>query len=196
MPHSNSRSLKKNRELLRLYDGGAVFTAFDTETTGLNAEKDRLLEIGAVKFTKDGVVAIYNQLINPCCPLSPAAMAVNNITLDMVKDCPTEDQVLPGFIDFISDSILVAHNSSFDVKFVNAALGRHGHQPLNNQIEDTVKTSRASFPELERYNLQFLAQHFGINPGKAHRATDDARVCMEVLLRCIRQCPGSCGEEE
>ncbi len=185
MPQNNSRRLKKLRELLRLYEGGAVFTAFDTETTGLNAEKNRLLEIGAGKFTRDGVVSTFNQLINPCCPLSAQAMEVNNITPDMVRDCPTEEQVLPGFIAFISDSILLAHNARFDLRFVNTALVRCGHQPMGNRTEDTVHLARASFPDLERYNLQFLAQHFGINPGKAHRATDDARVCMEVLLRCL-----------
>ena len=68
MLQSNSRSLKKVRELLRLYQGGAVFTAFDTETTGLSANNDRLLEIGAVQFSKKGVLDTFNQLINPCFP--------------------------------------------------------------------------------------------------------------------------------
>lgn len=187
MPHSNSRSLKKVRELLRLYQGGAVFTAFDTETTGLISSNDRLLEIGAVQFSKDGVMATFSQLINPCCPLPPAAMAVNNITMEMVRDCPTEAQVLPGFIAFISDTILLAHNANFDLKFVNTALGRCGYQSLQNKTEDTVHLAKAVFPDLPNHKLQSLAQHFGIEPGNAHRAQDDARVCMEVFLRCLQQ---------
>lgn len=187
MPQSNSRSLKKVRELLRLYQGGAVFTAFDTETTGLSASSDRLLEIGAVQFSKDGVMATFNQLINPCCPIPAAVTQVNNITMEMVRDCPTEDQVLPGFIAFISDTILLAHNANFDLKFVNTALTRWSHHQLENKTGDTVHLAKAAFPELPHHNLQFLAQRFRINPGNAHRAQDDARVCMEVFLRCLQQ---------
>ncbi|MBQ8562185.1 MAG: 3'-5' exonuclease [Spirochaetaceae bacterium] len=187
MLQSNSRSLKKVRELLRLYQGGAVFTAFDTETTGLNASSDRLLEIGAVKFNKDGVMGIFNQLINPCRFIPAVVTQVNNITMEMVRDCPTEDQVLPSFIDFISDTILLAHNANFDLKFVNTALSRCGYQPMQNMTEDTVHLSKAAFPELPYHKLQFLAQQFRINPGNAHRAQDDARVCMEVFFRCLQQ---------
>lgn len=187
MLQSNSRSLKKVRELLRLYQGGAVFTAFDTETTGLSANNDRLLEIGAVQFSKKGVLDTFNQLINPCCPLSPAAMAVNNITPQMVKDCPSETQVLPGFLHFIGDSVLLAHNANFDLKFVNTALVRSGYQSLQNKTGDTVHLAKAAFPELPNHKLQTLAHHFGIHPGNAHRAQDDARVCMEVFLRCLQQ---------
>lgn len=182
-----NKSHKKIRELLRLYQGGAVFTAFDTETTGLSAHNDRLLEIGAVQFSKDGILATYSQLINPCRTIPMGASRINNITHDMVQDCPTEQVILPDFYTFIGKSILVAHNANFDLKFINTALSRHGHRILENQVEDTVKISRAIFPELEKHNLQFLAQHFSINPGNAHRATDDARVCMEVLLHCFQQ---------
>jgi DNA polymerase III epsilon subunit family exonuclease len=182
----HNKNHKKVRELLRLYEGGAVFTAFDTETTGLSAHNDRLLEIGAVQFSKDGILATYSQLINPCRAIPYEASQINNITHDMVQDCPTEQDILPDFQKFIGSSILVAHNANFDLKFINTALERHGHQILENQVEDTVKISRAIFPELEKYRLQFLAQHFSINPGNAHRATDDARVCMEVLLRCFQ----------
>ena len=181
-----NKNHKKVRELLRLYQDGAVFTAFDTETTGLSSHNDRLLEIGAVQFSKDGVLATYSQLINPCRTIPYEATRINTITHEMVRECPKEQEVLPHFHSFVGNSILVAHNANFDVKFVNTALSRHGHQILVNQIEDTVKLSRAIFPELEKHSLQFLAQHFSINPGNAHRATDDARVCMEVLLRCFQ----------
>lgn len=188
MPQSDNRSLKKVRELLRLYQDGAVFTAFDTETTGLSADSgDRLVEIGAVKFSGDGVLGTFGQLVNPCRPIPAPVTRVNNITMEMVRDCPTEDQVLPGFIAFISNTILLAHNANFDLKFVNTALIRCGHHPLKNKTEDTVHLAKAAFPELPHHNLQFLAQRFRINPGNAHRAQDDARVCMEVFLRCLQQ---------
>ncbi len=92
-----NKNHKKVRELLRLYQDGAVFTAFDTETTGLSAHNDRLLEIGAVQFSKDGILATYSQLINPCRAIPYEASQINNITHDMVQDCPTEQDILPDF---------------------------------------------------------------------------------------------------
>lgn len=182
-----NRNLKKVQELLRLFEGGAIFTAIDTETTGLHSTTDRLLEVGAVKFSKDGVIDTYNRLINPCCSIPYEATRINHITKEMVQDCPTEQEILPDLVQFVSNSILVAHNANFDLKFINTALLRCGYKALLNQVEDTVKISRSAFPDLGSHKLQFLAQHFNINPGNAHRAQDDARVCMELLLICFRQ---------
>lgn len=184
---SHNKNLKQVQELLRLYQGGAVFTAFDTETTGLSGQKDRVIEIGAVQFNKDGIVTVFNQLINPCCPIPYEATRINNITQSMVQACPTEETVLPDFLQFIGDSILIAHNANFDLKFINSGLSRIGCKELSNRTEDTVKLSRFLFPELESHKLQFLAQHFNIPPGNAHRAQDDARVCMEVFLQCLKK---------
>lgn len=185
MPHN--KNLKQVRELLRLYQDGAVFTAFDTETTGLSSHTDRIIEVGAVQFSKAGVLANFNQLINPCCPIPYEATKINNITQNMVQDCPTEETVLPDFLHFVKDTIIIAHNANFDLKFVNCGLSRIGCKELSNRTEDTVKLSRFLFPELESHKLQFLAQHFNIPPGNAHRAQDDARVCMEVFLQCLKK---------
>lgn len=182
-----NRNFKKVQELLRLFEGGAILAAIDTETTGLHSTTDRLLEVGAVKFSKDGVIDTFNKLINPGCSIPYNATRINHITKDMVQDCPTEKEILPDLVQFVSNSILVAHNANFDLSFINSALIRCGHKALSNRMEDTVKISRSVFPDLESHKLQFLAQHFNINPGNAHRAQDDARVCMELLLICFKQ---------
>lgn len=182
-----NKHLKKVLELLRLFEGGAILAAIDTETTGLNPATDRLLEVGAVRFSKDGVIDTFNQLINPGCSIPYNATRINHITEDMVQTCPTEKEILPDLVKFVSNSILVAHNANFDLKFINTALVRCGHKSLSNRVEDTVKISRSIFPSLESHRLQFLAQHFNIDPGNAHRAQDDARVCMELLLICLQQ---------
>ena len=81
--------MKTIKQLLRLYEGGGIFTAIDTETTGLFNKSDRIIEIGAVKFCKDGVIDKFSTLINPQMPIPYASTKVNGITNQMVCDCPT-----------------------------------------------------------------------------------------------------------
>lgn len=169
----------------RLFADGTVFTAFDTETTGLKPEYERLIEIGAIRFDKNGIIARYDILINPGKPIPPGASAINNITDDMVRNCPLIESVLPDFLTFVRDSVLVAHNAGFDLSFVNKELERSGFNPLKNNAADTVHLARSRFPQLPNHKLQSLAAYFGIDVRNAHRAEDDARVCMEVFLRCL-----------
>ena len=174
------------KKLLDLYNEGSVFCAFDTETTGLNSSLDHVVEIGAVRFNKDGVIDTYNELINPCCVMPYQATIVNNITNEMLKDCPIINQVLPDFMKFIDGTILVAHNVGFDLKFVNKELSRCGLNTMKNYATDTLKLSKTIFPSLPSHKLQDLAVSFNIKALQAHRAQDDARVCMEVFLKCLK----------
>ncbi len=172
-------------ELLSLYSGGATFCSFDTETTGLNSKKNHVVEIGAVKFNNKGVTGTFNVLINPGCAMPPEATRVNNITDEMLKECPLVEQVLPDFIEFIGESILVAHNVGFDLKFINAELERSGMHHLKNKVVDTLRLSKSMFPDMPNHKLQTLAYKLGIQALQAHRAQDDARVCMELFLQCL-----------
>ena len=90
-------------------------------------------------------------------------------------------EYLPDFIKFIGDSILVAHNAQFDMNFLNAECEKCGLPVTRNRVIDTLQYSRFSCPELQKHKLGFLAESFSIDPGNAHRADDDARVCMEVF---------------
>ena len=102
----------------------------------------------------------------------------------MVANEPTFAQICDDFLDFINGTILVAHNANFDIGFVNAELLRINKPELkkpNIPAVDTLKNSRKIYPELGKYNLQFLANEFCISVESAHRALDDARVCMEVF---------------
>ncbi|NLM00597.1 MAG: 3'-5' exonuclease [Treponema sp.] len=175
-------------KLPSLFDEGAVFTAIDTETTGLNKHNDRIIEIGAVKFDKNGIIDKFSSLINPKRPLTQICIKLCGIYDDMLSDAPTVAKVLPEFLCFISGSTLIAHNANFDINFINAECERiHFPQLTKPNIPalDTVKISRFCFPSFEKHNLQFLAHKFAINSGKAHRALDDAIVCKEIFLRCI-----------
>jgi DNA polymerase-3 subunit epsilon len=108
----------------------------------------------------------------------------------MLKNQPVLDEVLPDFIRFIKNTILIAHNAPFDCGFINAKLQeKRAWTPpfsaLPNRIIDTLVFSREAFPGRKTYKLGDLALALGIPPGDAHRAADDAGVCMEIFLRCI-----------
>lgn len=172
-------------DLLQMFDSGAIFTAFDTETTGLNPEEEKILEIGAVSFDRLGIRARYNVLINPQRKILPEITRVNGIDDSMVSGKLTFAENVPHFLGFIKDSVLIAHNTPFDLGFVNNELKLAGMKPLENQTADTLTLSRAMLPNLGKYNLQFLAKYFEINVVNAHRAEDDARVCMELFLKLL-----------
>ncbi len=159
----------------------AVFTAFDTETTGTKPDLERVVEIGCVKFDKRGVIARYNVLINPEKPMPAEAFAVNQISDEMLADKPKFAEVLPDFLNFTRNTILVAHNASFDIDFINYELKRCEMTPLTNKAFDTLKFAREIYPGFSTYSLQNLAVQFGIQAVNAHRAEDDARVCMEFF---------------
>ncbi len=170
--------------LAAVYDT-AAFIAFDTETTGLDPASGRIVEIGAVKFDRRGVIARYNVLINPEMPMPEEAGKVNGITDEMLKDKPLIADVFPDFFDFIGTGVLVAHNAPFDINYVNAELKRAGKPPLSNKVVDTRIFAKEVFPGLSSYALQDLAVQFGITALEAHRAEDDARVCMELFEQIL-----------
>ena len=163
-----------------VYEKG-TFVAFDTETTGLKPEENRVVEIGAVKFDKSGEISRFSVLINPECPMPEEAGAVNNITDEMLKGKPLFKDVAIDFLKFIENTVLVAHNATFDIAFINAELKRCQIGRITNKFVDTLIFTREVFPRLESYKLQELAKRFEIVAFSAHRAEDDARVCMEVF---------------
>ena len=170
----------------RLLNSGAVFCALDTETTGLKPAEDRIIEIGAVKFDKSGVLGTFSALVNPRILIPPFCQELTGITNKMVFGQKEFKEVAGDFLSFLGEeSIIVAHNAQFDLRFVNAELERMNHNLLPNKAIDTLRFSRWAFPENGHWTLQHLASQFGIEVKSAHRATDDARVCMEVFFKCI-----------
>jgi DNA polymerase-3 subunit epsilon len=184
------------------YKEGAVFTAFDLETTGLDPEKDCIVEIGAVKFDRRGPICRYNVLVNPEIPMPAEAGRVNGITDEMLAGQPSLETVFPDFLALIKGTVLAAHNAPFDRGFVDAklaALHRAGGNDLfgarvwtppfpalPNRTADTLVLSRRSFPGRARYALQEIAADLGIRAVNAHRAEDDACLCMELFIRCCQ----------
>ena len=185
MQHPNKK-ITDLRRLRRLYEDGAVFTAFDTETTGITPTNSRIIEIGAVRFTKDGILSKWSQLFYPNQILSPFIIELTHITQEMVDAADPINKHLPNFLGIIKDSILVAHNAQFDLNFLNAECENCGMPVTKNYAVDTLLLSRRIFPEAERHKLDFLADMLGIDKGSSHRAFDDAVTCMELFNICMK----------
>lgn len=164
-------------------DNERFFIAFDVETTGLSPNREKIVEIGAVKYRGAEAVAEFQTLVNPGMPIPPVVIGVHGITDEMVKDAPTIAEVLPALMDFIGEGELVAHNATFDLRFLNAALERHGYPLFANPVHDTVKLARRAFPGLQFYGLGRLVVSLGL-PQSTHRALADARACGELFRRC------------
>lgn len=171
--------------LSAVYDK-ATFVAFDTETTGVQTDVDRVIEIGAVKFDKRGIISRMNILINPEMPIPPEATQVNNITDAMVQDKPVMQAVIGDFLRFIKDSVLVIHNAKFDIGMMDHELARLGGSPITNKVVDTWVFAKEVYPGLESYALQRLAARFDLTVLDAHRAEDDARVCMDFFHLAVQ----------
>jgi len=165
----------------------ATFVVTDTETTGSKAEKNRVIEIGAVKMNGAEQVDDFQQLINPQRSIPSRITQLTGITTGMVFDAPTIDEVLPAYLDFLGDGVFVAHNVSFDERFVNAELERLGRSPLENETLCTVRLARRLLPGLNSKGLTRLAQFYGINVNGRHRALGDAEATAICLKRFINQ---------
>ncbi len=189
MPDSSLHLITGYKQLPSFFERGAVFCAFDTETTGLSSKKDRIIEIGAIKFSKDGILGTFSSLVNPLFPLPQIITNITGITDGMLENERKEGEVIPEFIDFIEDSILIAHNAQFDLKFTNVSLERVNLPSLKNLAVDTLRMSRTFLPDNEHWTLQYLAKQFEINVESAHRAYDDARVCMNLYLKLLEKVP-------
>ncbi len=172
-----------------MIQSGAVFCAFDTETTGLNPDMERIIEIGAVKFNKDGILDTYSVLINPQKPLPQISIELCHITDEMLEGKPIFFEAADSFLRFINGTVLLAHNAQFDLRFVNAELARLNRPPLKQLAIDTLRFARTVFPKPQTtsWKLSSLAEKLNIEVKEAHRAQDDARVCMEVFLKCVEE---------
>ena len=155
--------------------------AIDTETTGLNPENDRIVEIGAAVFEKEhDPVSTFSTLINPGTPIPSEASKVNHITNETVKNAPRESEAMAAFADFLKSYasedhplILVAHNASFDIRFIENAFKRYGIN-VSGMYVDTLSSSRSILKDLDNYKLGTLAEYYGIENPQAHRALGDA----------------------
>ncbi|MCR4579848.1 MAG: 3'-5' exonuclease [Treponema sp.] len=180
-----NKKLCDYKKLYQLYEAGTVFTAFDTETTGLRPFDSTIIEIGAVKFDRNGEISTWSGLFNPGSPLPPQITQITHITDQMLTDKVPLSEKLCEFLEYLSDTVIVAHNAQFDIEFLNSECAKNGLKRTNNSFIDTLQFSKTSFPSLSSHKLEYLADYFSIDKGSSHRALDDARTCMHLFKKCM-----------
>jgi DNA polymerase III subunit epsilon len=159
-----------------------TFCVIDLETTGGNHGHDQIIEIGMVRVQNLKIVKELTFLIRPNIKIPDFIQKLTSITPDKVKDAPSIDEVMPEIVEFISDSILVAHNTSFDIPFLNAVLKRLEMKELTNKSLCTNLMTKYLLPNLMSSNLNYMCQIFQIGHKQAHRAFDDAYASAELLI--------------
>ncbi|MBM7684714.1 DNA polymerase III subunit alpha [Defluviitalea raffinosedens] len=157
-----------------------IYCVLDLETTGFSPKTEKITEIGIMKLKDGKVIDKFSCFVNPEKPIPPRVVEVTNITDDMVKDAETIDKVFPKILEFLEDSVLVAHNASFDIRFL-----KHNAKVLGYDFDftyiDTLTLAHELFPDFKSYKLGKIAKNLGIKVEVAHRALDDVDTTVKVF---------------
>jgi ATP-dependent DNA helicase DinG len=162
------------------------FVAVDTETTGLDFEQDRMIELAAVRFEDGKPVAQFEALFATDRALSPVSRLITGLTPEQLEAAPPAKESLRLFLEFAGDLPLVAHNAEFDAHFVRRALEAEGLPPLPGAWIDSLLLSRAAWPASESHRLDSLAAMLELSRDDEHRALPDARRCGEMFAAAVR----------
>ena len=157
-----------------------TYCVLDLETTGFSAKTEKITEIGVMKVKNKEIIDKFSCFVNPEKPIPPRVVQVTNITDDMVKDAETIDKVFPKLLEFLGDSVLVAHNAEFDMGFLKQNAKVLGYD-FNYTYIDTLKLARDLFPDFKKYNLGKIAEKLKIKVEVAHRALDDVDTTVKVF---------------
>ena len=169
-----SVSFPKNQDI------DAEYCVLDIETTGLSFRTEKITELGAVIYKNGEVIDEFECFVNPEKPIPQEVVEVTHITDEMVKDSETIETILPKFLEFIGDRIIVAHNADFDVGFIKYNAEKLGIK-LENTYIDTLRLAKDLFPDYKKYKLGIIADKLGIKVDVAHRALDDVITLVKVF---------------
>ncbi|MDD3535516.1 MAG: helicase C-terminal domain-containing protein [Candidatus Cloacimonetes bacterium] len=159
------------------------FVALDIETTGLNNERDEIIEIAAVRYRNGEVVERFDSFVRPLGKVPKFIHFLTNISAQDLKHAPLINEVLEDFVRFVGSSTLVGHNLPFDMGFINYKLAEYKGFPLSNPQWDTVELARIYLPFTEDHKLGTLTRYFDISLENAHRADADAEATGQLLLK-------------
>ncbi len=152
------------------------YVVVDIETTGLSAGNNEIIELSALKVIDGKINDKFSELIKPQGEISPFITNLTGITACMVEDKAGIKEILPDFLNFCEDHIILGHNVKFDLKFINCNLLKHFNKPFENDYIDTLKIAREFLPHLRSRKLGFLAKHFNLDDKGMHRGLKDCIV--------------------
>ena len=161
-----------------------TYVVFDIETTGFSPVNNRIIEIGAVKVKEGQILDRYSTFVNPGVPIPYEIEKLTSITDAMVEDAPGIEEVLPQFLAFCEDCVMVAHNAAFDMGFITENAARQG-LPLDATSVDTMVISRVLLPHQNKHTLDALCKVFDISLENHHRAVDDAEATAHIFLKFL-----------
>lgn len=161
-----------------------TYVVFDLETTGFSPIKDKIIEIGAVKVEQGKITERFSTFVNPKVPIPFQITQLTSITDQMVMDAPDIETVLPKFLAFVGDAVLVAHNASFDVGFIEQNCRYQDMIPDFTSV-DTVAMARILLPTLSKFKLNVVANALHISLENHHRAVDDAGATAEIFVKFV-----------
>ena len=167
-------------------DLDTTYCVLDLETTGFSAVTEKITEIGVMKVKNGEVIDEFSCFVNPEKPIPQRVVEVTNITDDMVKDAETIDKVFPKLLEFLGDSIIVAHNAKFDVGFLKHNAKQLGYE-FDYTVIDTLTLAKDIFPNFKKYKLGKIADELGIVVEVAHRALDDVDTTVKVFNVMIQK---------
>ena len=162
------------------------FVAFDLETTGLSSRNDRIIEIGAVILKEGQEVDRFQTFVDPERTLDRKIVDLTGITDEMLKGAPKIEEVLPKFLEFVGDRVLVAHNSDFDTGFIRAECERQGYD-YHYTAADTLILSQNLLPQLNKFKLNLVANALSLPDFNHHRAADDAMTCGLIMVNLMKK---------
>ncbi len=163
-----------------------TFVSLDVESTGCDPERSEIIEIALVRVEGGMITEKFSTLINPGDTIPRRITELTGITYAMVVGKPTFEEVLPKVLSFIGDSVLVAHNAKKDIQFIDKYHRRLYNKRFKPPHICTLNLSRNLLPSLKRHSLQDLADYFGIERAKSHRALEDAVTTAMVFLELLR----------
>lgn len=176
------KSIDLDRKLSEL-----TYTVFDTETTGLEPSNgDEIIQIGAVRVVNNRLLyqEVFDQIIDPEIPLKPESIPIHGISEDMVRGKPNIDLVLPSFYEFCEDTVLIAHNAAFDMRFLQLKETRTGIR-FSQPVLDTLLLSAVVHPNQESHKLDVIMERLGVDIESRHNALQDAVATAEVFMKLV-----------
>ncbi len=164
------------------------FTILDTETTGVNLnDGHEIIEIGMVHFSGGEITDSFETLLRPATPQTTEALAVHKISPESLKNAPSFADMAGRIVDFIGETVIVAHNRNFDMTFIDTSLRRIGRPVLGNWSIDTLLLSQELWPNFSCHCLRCLGPGLKLGESGTHRALDDVFATTALLKKIIEE---------
>jgi len=176
----NFNKSKRENKGKSILEFTSSFVVLDFETTGLDPAYDEIIEVGAIKVVNGNVESEYTTFIKPKRPISEFITDLTGISNDMVKDAPSIEAALSPLINFIGDSVVLGHNTHFDINFLYDYCMDYLKIPFTNNMIDTIRIARIAFKDIGGYKLSTLAAHFKVKVKPTHRAINDCRCTLAI----------------